>query len=634
MGYSDSHGHSHPQNMSQQIVWVTISFFLMCSGIVFEHFNILFSYLPEIKLFWYGIPCVLIMIPVMKEMLNLLFVKRDFFNELTLMFLATIGAFFIRQYSEGLGVMVFYTIGEIVQDLAVQKAKSNIKDLLDVRPDKAFLLRDDGDIQVVKPEEVAIGSVIEVRSGERVPIDGVLISESANFNAAALTGESIPLALHKNDEVLSGMCSKDRTVRLCTTRLYEESTLSCILKMVEEASEHKSPTERFIRKFARIYTPVVFFGSLSVAFVPYFFDPNYLFATWFYRSLVFLVISCPCALVISVPLGYFGGIGLGSRFGILFKGGNYLEAMSHLHTIVTDKTGTITKGVFSVQNLQIFAREEIFLSYLFSIEKHSTHPIALAICAYCEENGISKVELIDVQEKAGIGLKAVFDGKELLAGNVKLLREHNIEIPKFEEIENTLVFCAYGGEFLGFVSLSDELKTDAQDFVDSLKKLGINLVMLSGDKQQIVDSIAKNLGIPEARGDLLPEGKVSIFQDIKAQSNNKTVAFLGDGINDAPVLALSDVGIAMGSLGSDLAIETADLVIQTDEPSKVIDAIRIAKATRLVIIQNISLAMAVKLVVFVLGFMGMATMWEAIFSDVGVSLLATLNSAKLLYYKI
>ena len=646
-GHDHGHSHDHDQNLSaqeiiQEITPAVLSFVVLFAGIIIDFLGIpffqgsidLLNWSIPIQIIWYGIPFILVGCPVIKEALLLMVKEKDFFNELSLMSFATIGAFAIGEYAEGLGVMVFYAIGEVVQGLAVSKSKKNIKSLLDVRPDIANVLRDDKIIGV-DPKEVLIDEIIEIRTGEKVPLDGILLTDKAFFNTAALTGESVPRGIKQSEEVLAGMLSSEKTVRVQVTKTYSDSTLARILKMVQDATENKSPTEQFIRKFARVYTPIVFALALSVTVVPIFvLGSEYVFVEWFYKSLIFLVLSCPCALVISVPLGYFGGIGLGSHHGILFKGGNHLEAMTNLKTLVTDKTGTITKGVFTVQKI-VSENENQLLQYLIAIEKHSTHPIAKAIVEYITPKNLEAIALNNVTDIAGKGIKADFNGQVLMAGNNKMMLDHNITVaPELLTYANTVVFVALDQKFLGAVVVADEIKEDAALAVQQLHQLGVNIVMLSGDNKDIVAEVAKELSIDEAHGELLPDGKVSFFEQLKLKKAPKDIiAFVGDGINDAPVLALSDVGIAMGGLGSDLAIETADIIIQNDEPSKIPLAIRIAKATRAIVLQNITLAMGVKVLVLILGVNGLATMWEAIFADVGVSLLATLNSSRLLYKK-
>ncbi len=630
------HDHDHDQNLTLQEIlkesfFAIISFVILFAGIIIDFLKIPFFQDTLTQLIWYGVPFILVGFPVILTAIKLM-LKGDFFNELSLMSIATIGAFVLGEFSEGLGVMVFYSIGEVFQGLAVSKAKNNIKALLDVRPDVAYVLR--GDVIVpLDPEEVEIGEIIEIRTGEKIPLDGVLITEKAAFNTAALTGESVPRNIKANEEVLAGMLSSDKTVRIQVTKTYQNSTLARILTMVQEASENKSPTEQFIRKFARVYTPIVFGLATLLVIAPFFIlgATEYEFADWFYRSLIFLVISCPCAFVISVPLGYFGGIGLGSSQGVLFKGGNFLEAMNNLKTLVTDKTGTITKGVFTVQEV-IAEDKDLFFKNLLAIEKHSTHPIAKAIIEYLTTQNISPVEVDKVSEIAGLGLEGQVSQGTLLVGNIKLMDKNNISVPEhLRNIAKTVVFAGLNNSFLGAAVVADEIKEDARLAIQKLHKLGVNVIMLSGDKQEIVDEIAKELSIDEAYGELLPAQKAEYFEKIKKESKPKDIiAFVGDGINDAPVLALSDVGIAMGGLGSDLAIETADVIIQTDEPSKIPLAVNIAQETRKIVVQNITLAMGVKLIVLFLGAYGLASMWEAIFADVGVSLIATVNSTRLL----
>lgn len=630
--HEHSHEHSSKHSFIKEITIATISFMFLMSGIFLEHFDVEFLNIYSIKLLWYGIPLILVGLPVFLEAFKLL-LQKDFFNELTLMSLAVIGAWIIGAYSEGLGVMVFYTIGEIVQSIAVSKSRNHIKALLDVRPDIAHLVQGDH-IETIEPQQVKINDIIECYTGEKIPLDGILLTEKAFFNTVALTGESVPRDIKQSEEVLAGMVVSDKTVRIQVTKIYNDSTLANILKMVEEATENKSPTEQFIRKFARYYTPAVFLLAVLLVTVPFLIlGNNYDFHTWFYRSLVFLVISCPCALIISIPLGYFGGIGLSSKNGILFKGSNYLEALAHLKTLVTDKTGTMTHGVFSIQ--EIYAEDtEQLLVYLASLEKESTHPIAKAIIEYTKKHNINSLKLTDVTDIAGMGIVGYHQNKQLLAGNIKLMNKFNVSIDtNLSNHVDTLVFVACDQKLLGYVIVADAIKEDSIEAVNTLHHLGIKIVMLSGDKQSIVDSVAQKIHIDEAYGELLPDGKAAHVQQILQQKNGVT-AFVGDGINDAPVLALSDIGIAMGGLGSDLAIETADMIIQTDEPSKISTAIMISKMTRSVVFQNIFLAIGIKIVVLIMGANGLASMWEAIFADVGVSLMATLNSSLLLSRKI
>jgi Cd2+/Zn2+-exporting ATPase len=486
----------------------------------------------------------------------------------------------------------------------------------------------DGQLKTVSPSEVQIYEVIQVKSGEKVALDGELVSDSASFNTAALTGESKPDNKAKGETVLAGMINLQSVSDIKVTALYKDSKLSKILEMVQDATSRKSQTQLFISRFAKIYTPIVVFLAVGICLLPYLFVSDYQFSEWLYRSLVFLVISCPCALVISIPLGYFGGIGLASRNGILFKGSNYLDVMTKIDTVVMDKTGTLTKGVFKVQEIvaEGIDKDEL-LKLTASIESKSTHPIASAIVQHAgdlaEDTNVGQVE-----EISGHGLKGTIDGKEVLAGNLKLLKKFNIAFDsQLESIVETIVVVAVNGRYAGYITIADEIKEDAGQAIKELHSLGIKTVMLSGDKQSIVSKVAEALSVDNAYGDLLPENKVEKVQALKDQ--NRTLAFVGDGVNDAPVIALADAGIAMGGLGSDATIETADIVIQNDEPSKIVSAIKIGKITKKIVWQNIIMAMTVKVIVLALGAGGVATLWEAVFADVGVALLAILNAVRI-----
>lgn len=563
-----------------------------------------------------------------RKVLDLAFRKSkrgDIFNEFVLMSVATIGAFVIGEYEEGVAVMVFYQIGEWFQDAAVNNAKRSIKALLDVRPDEVTVIRNNNSMQA-DPSIVEVGETIRVKPGEKVALDGELITENGSFNTAALTGESKPDTKNKGETILAGMINLEKVVDIKVTALFKDSKLSRILDMVQDATARKSQTQLFISKFAKVYTPIVFFLAIAVCFVPYFFVAEYDFYTWFYRALVFLVISCPCALVVSIPLGYFGGIGLASKNGILFKGGNFLDVMTKVNTIVMDKTGTLTKGVFEVHEVvtEGIAKDE-FVQVTAALERSSTHPIAKAVTRYADD---TKKEATDVEEISGHGLKGTVDGKEILAGNLKLLKKFDINYPnELEQIVDTVVVVAINKEYAGYITIADEVKEDAADAIKNMHNLNIKTVMLSGDKQSVVDKVAKEVGIESAFGDLLPEGKVEKVQKLKDEGRH--IAFVGDGVNDAPVVALADAGIAMGGLGSDATIETADVVIQNDQPSKIVSAIRIGKITRSIVWQNIILAMAVKVFVLILGAGGVATLWEAVIADVGVALLAILNAVRI-----
>ena len=558
--------------------------------------------------------------------------RGDFFNEFVLMSVATLGAFLIGEYSEGVAVMVFYSIGEWFQDSAVQRAKASIKALLDIRPDSVTVLRN-GQTSVINPSEIQLGETIQIKSGEKVALDGELISESASFNTAALTGESKPDTKRKGEPILAGMINLNTVSEVKVTALFKDSKLSKILEMVQDATARKSQTQLFISRFAKIYTPIVFFLALAVVVVPYFVVDNYDFNDWLYRGLVFLVISCPCALVVSIPLGYFGGIGLASKNGILFKGGNFLDVMTKINAVIMDKTGTLTKGVFKVQKVVVLGVDENELVRLTAVlEKSSTHPVGKAVVEYAGDS-IGTTGATNVEEISGHGLKGTVDGKEILAGNAKLMKKFNIAFPvEVEQVVDTIVVVAIDSKYAGYITIADEIKEDAADTIKQMHALNLKTVMLSGDKQSVVDNVAKQIGIDDAYGDLLPEGKVEKVQGYKDQGFR--IAFIGDGVNDAPVVALADAGIAMGGLGSDATIETADVVIQNDQPSKVVSAIKIGKITRNIVWQNIILAMVVKVIVLILGAGGVASLWEAVIADVGVALLAILNAVRIQKMKL
>ncbi|MCO4293899.1 heavy metal translocating P-type ATPase [Solitalea sp. MAHUQ-68] len=604
------------------------SFVLLMLGLLMDHFVHPSFFNSYIRLAWYLVAYIPVAGPVIRKGFTLI-AKGEVFTEFFLMGLATIGAFAIGQYPEGVAVMLFYTIGELFQGAAVSKAKGNIKALLDVRPDVANVLRN-GSFISLKPERVNVDEPIQIKVGEKVPLDGIMLSDHASFNTSALTGESKPKTIHKNEQVLAGMLNLDRVIELKVNRKYSDSSLARILELVQNATAKKAKTELFIRKFAKIYTPIVVYLAIALTLLPYFFVEHYIFSEWLYRALIFLVISCPCALVISIPLGYFGGIGAASRNGILFKGSNYLDLIAKVETVVMDKTGTLTEGVFKVQKVHSNGYDEKeFIKMLGALESKSTHPIANAIVDY-SKNGVEQLAITNVEEVAGLGLKGEWRGKKLLAGNSKLMDRFDVTYDSdLKEIAETTVMMAVDGKFAGYVLIADQLKPDAKEAIEKLQANGVRqTVMLSGDKTSITQKVADFLGIDQAFGDLLPEHKVEKFEEIK-KGKPGVVAFVGDGINDAPVLALADIGIAMGGLGSDAAIETADVVIQTDQPSKIATAIRIGRATKAIVWQNIGLAFTVKAAVLILGAGGLATMWEAVFADVGVALLAVLNAVRI-----
>lgn len=613
-----------------------ISFAMLIAGIIFSAAGLSFFADKYIQLAWYIIAYIPVGVPVIKEAIEAMR-QKDVFSEFTLMSIATIGAFFIGEFPEGVAVMLFYAVGELFQDAAVNRAKRSISALLDVRPETATVIKADK-TETVPAESVNVGDIVEVKVGERVPLDGVMLGESASFNTAALTGESVPRTIRRDEEVFAGMILTDNVSRIKVTKPFGMSALARILDLVQNATEKKAPAEQFIRKFARIYTPIVVALAALIVFVPVVYSAinpafDFVLYDWVYRGLVFLVISCPCALVISIPLGYFGGIGAASRRGILFKGSNYLEAITKINTVVMDKTGTLTQGVFKVQKIVPAEHllETDLVNLVASVETQSTHPIAKAIVEYAKEQNIAVVKPEIVNEIAGHGLQASINGKMVLVGNPKLLLKNNVEFPaEIAIIPETIVVCAIDGKYAGYLLVADAPKADAKAAVNALYDLGIkNIVMLSGDKQAIVSQLAEELNITQAHGDLLPEGKVEYVEQLKSDPGNN-IAFVGDGINDAPVLAMSNVGIAMGGLGSDVAIETADVILQTDQPSRIATAIKIGSATRRIVVQNISFALAVKLVVLTLGAFGVASLWGAVFADVGVSLLAILNAIRIL----
>ncbi|WP_177734627.1 heavy metal translocating P-type ATPase [Flavobacterium inviolabile] len=625
--HDHDHDHSHDGDGGWKMFLPAIlSFVLLMIAIGIDNYFPIAVFSGWVRIGWYILAYLPVGLPVLKEAFTA--IKRgDIFTEFLLMSIATLGAFYIKQYPEGVAVMLFYAIGELFQTLAVTRAKSNIKALLDQRPDTATVIVDDNAVSK-KAEEIKIGEIIQLKPGEKLALDGKLLSASATFNTAALTGESKPDSKQQGETVLAGMINLNTIALVEVTTAYIDSKLSKILEMVQDATAKKAPTELFIRKFAKIYTPIVVFLAIGICLLPMLFVSDYVFNEWLYRALVFLVVSCPCALVISIPLGYFGGIGAASKNGILFKGSTFLDVMASIQTVVMDKTGTLTKGVFKVQKVvAATVSEKELIQYTAALETKSTHPVGTAIIEYA--NGLEKgVTITDVEEIAGHGLKGKADGKTILAGNVKLLKKFGIAYDTaIENTPYTIIVIAINEQYAGYFLIADEIKEDAKTAVDSLHRLNIKTVMLSGDKQAVVDAVARELNIDAAHGDLLPEDKVRKVEELKKQ--NLKLAFAGDGVNDAPVVALADAGIAMGGLGSDATIETADIVIQNDQPTKIFTAISIGKKTRQIVWQNISMAFIVKAVVLILGAGGLATMWEAVFADVGVALLAILNAVRI-----
>jgi Zn2+/Cd2+-exporting ATPase len=643
-------GHSHdagPDNWKAH--WDLISAFLILALILIMRYGFEMSLPGTASLVINAIAYML----AGRSVISLAFRKvsrGDIFNEFVLMTVATVGAFIIGEFEEGVAVMVFYQIGEWFQDSAVNRAKTSIKALLDIRPDMATVVRG-GKSLTVPPGEIAVGEIIEMKPGEKLALDGELISANGSFNTAALTGESTPDSRTAGATVYAGMINLGTVSQVRVQSLFKDSKLSGILAMVQDATARKSQTQLFISRFAKVYTPIVFFLALAVCLGPVLFVDDYVFKVWFYRALVFLVISCPCALVVSIPLGYFGGIGLASRNGLLFKGGNFLDVMAKADTIVMDKTGTLTEGVFAVRKIMpVTKSENDFIELVAAIESKSTHPVAKAVVQYADQRRIAPggeypsgkvandvmippVKVSDVQEIAGHGMKAKVNGQEVLVGNLKLLEQHSVQFPaELNENVETVLVVAIDGRYEGYLTIADEVKPDAAAAVAGMHKLGLKTVMLSGDKDAVVARVARQLGIDTAFGSLLPENKVEQVQKLKDQG--RKIVFVGDGVNDAPVIALADAGIAMGGLGSDAAIETADIVIQNDQPSKIVSAIKVGKITRSVVWQNITIAMIVKLVVLALGAGGIATLWEAVIADVGVALLAILNATRIQYKRL
>ncbi|MGE6630064.1 heavy metal translocating P-type ATPase [Bacillus sp. NPDC077027] len=558
--------------------------------------------------------------------------RGQVFDENFLMTIATVGAFIIQQYPEALAVMLFYQIGELFQGAAVNRSRKSIGELMNIRPEYANLKTGD-ETKRVKPEEVSVGDLIVVKPGEKIPLDGVVIEGYSLVDTSALTGESVPRDVEPGEEVLAGFVNQNRVLELEVKKELKESAVTKILDLVENASSRKAQTENFITKFAKYYTPVVVVFALLLAFVPPLVMPSAELSEWVYRALVFLVISCPCALVVSIPLGFFGGIGAASKRGILIKGSNYLEALNNVGYAVFDKTGTLTKGNFTVSDIvttnKKWSKEEL-LEYAALAEAHSSHPIAESIkAAYgsmIDENRIEAYEDI-----AGHGIKATANGAFILAGNHRLMEREGISYER-EERSGTVIYIALNGEFAGSILIADELKEDAKEAISALKQAGVKkTVMLTGDAHKVGLAVANSVGIDEVYTELLPQDKVTKIEEIDRQKSPKEkLLFVGDGINDTPVLARADIGIAMGGLGSDAAVEAADIVIMTDQPSKVAEAINVAKRTRAIVWQNIAFALGVKGVFLLLGAFGIATMWEAVFSDVGVTLLAVLNAMRVM----
>ena len=634
--------------MKKQIIQVISALILFIIGLSVKFENVWIN--RAIYLISYAIVGAEIVIVAIKNIF-----KGEVFDEHFLMAVATIGAISIGEYPEAVAVMLFYQIGEMFQDYAVDKSKKSITELMDIRPDYANVKRENK-ITKVKPEEVKINEIIVVKPGEKIPLDGIVIDGKSMLDTSSLTGESLPRSIKKDEEVLSGCINQSGTITIKVTKEYGESTVHKILDLVENASNKKSKSENFITKFAKYYTPIVVILAVMLAIIPPIILRDGNFTNWLYRALTFLVVSCPCALVISIPLGFFGGIGGASKKGILVKGSNYLEALANTETVVFDKTGTLTEGVFEVQeiktakeiqdqklketkqepeNIEIseITKEEL-LKTVAICENDSNHPIANSVKnAYVKQNNekIDTSNLKNVQEISGKGISATIEGKEVLVGNQKLMKDKDIKYIQCKSV-GTILYVSIEGKFAGYIVISDKIKQDSKEVISSLNKNGVKkTVMLTGDKKEVAEKVSKQIGIDAVYAELLPDGKVKKVEELLQTKESKgKLVFVGDGINDAPVLALSDIGIAMGGLGSDAAIEAADVVIMTDEPSKVSKSIDIAKKTMKIVKENIIFAIAVKIIVLILGACGIATMWEAVFADVGVSILAILNSLRML----
>lgn len=621
-----NHHHKHEEEINDKVLLARVIL-----AIVLFSLAMIFTSAPTFKISLLGISYLIagydILIKALKNI-----IKGKVFDENFLMGIATLGAIGIKEYPEAVMVMVLYQIGEYLQDKAVEKSQNSITELMDIRPDYANLEKDE-DLTKISPYEVKIGDTIIVKTGEKIPLDGIIIDGTATLDTSALTGESRPREVKIGDEAISGCINTNGLLKIRVTKEYGQSTVSKILDLVENASSKKTKTENFITKFAKIYTPVVVLAALFLAILP----PLILgsnFSVWINRALTFLVISCPCALVISVPLGFFAGIGGASKCGILVKGSSYLELLSKPETIVFDKTGTLTQGCFNVVKIvqQEDTTKEELLELTAYAESYSNHPIALSIKKAYDKN-IDKNRISEISEIAGNGVRAEINGCSILVGNENLLKNHNISYQKANET-GTIVYTAKNSKFLGYIVISDELKEDAQKAIMELKKLKLQTVMLTGDTEDSGLTVAKELNIDKAYTQLLPIDKVDKIEDIiEEKTKTKSVIFVGDGINDAPVLTRADVGIAMGGLGSDAAIEAADVVIMDDKPTKVATAIKIAKQTLTIVKENIAFALGIKVLFLILGAFGFVTMWGAVFADVGVTLIAVLNSLRALKIK-
>ena len=614
------------RKMSKQLIKIIISLLLVVISLLLKFDTELYSNIL------YVIAYIIVGYDIVLKAVRNIF-KGKVFDENFLMTVATIGAFCIGEFPEAVAVMLFYQIGELFQSYAVDRSRKSVASLMDIRPDYANVYRED-EIERVDPDEVNIGEIILVKPGEKIPLDGIVVDGESMLNTQALTGESVPRKVTVNDEVLSGCINNDRILKIKVSKDFEESTVSKILDLVENASSRKSKSENFISKFAKYYTPIVVIVSVALAVIPPLVIKEALFSDWLYRALSFLVVSCPCALVISIPLSFFGGIGAASKIGVLIKGSNYLEALASAEIVVCDKTGTLTEGVFKVQKIgAIGYSDDELLRYAAYAEGFSNHPISISLKqAYNKE--INEKLVTETQEISGKGVLAKVDGKMVLVGNEKIMKEYNIKFQKSEET-GTIVYVAINDEFAGTILIADKIKEDSYKAVKLFKNNNVKkVVMLTGDRDNISESVANELNLDEYHAELLPQDKVSWVEKLMTQkSSGGKLIFVGDGINDAPVLALSDIGVAMGGLGSDAAIEAADVVIMTDEPSKIANSVQISKKTMRIVKQNIVFAIAVKIGVLILSAFGVSTMWEAVFADVGVSVLAIVNALRVLRIK-
>lgn len=621
-----SHHDHHEGHGLQAWLPVLITALLFGGGLITEH---LFAQVLPARIL-YALAYLPVGWPVWKHAWNGMR-HGDWFNEFVLMALATIGAFCIGEFAEAVAVMLFYTIGEEFQERAVRQAQSHIDSLLDMKEQQVEVFRN-GAWTHDLPEQIQVNETIRLHAGNQIPLDGILLSDKGRFNTAALTGESVPQSKHRGDALLAGMINEEHVIEMQVTHRYEDSARARILELVREARSRKSATELMIRRLARVYTPTVFVLALLIAVLPPLFLAEAQITDWIYRALIFLVISCPCALVISIPLAYFSGIGAASRQGILFKGASFMDRFPHLKAIVFDKTGTLTYGDFTVLEAHLEpGAPDNALSLACSLEQLSSHPVAHAITEYGKEQQFPLLPAEQVCEMAGKGLTGIVDGHTLEMGNAHLLTAHHLPIPEEVALRiETVIYLLIDGTYAGYFLIADRIKEDAARTIQQLKRSGIGqTVMLSGDKQQLAEKVGKEIGIDHIYGDLLPEDKVKHIEQVKAETQDE-MAYVGDGINDTPSLALSSIGIAMGKNGSEAAIETADVILQTDHPERIVTALRISQATRRIVWQNIILALGVKLAVLLLGAFGVANMWEAVFADVGVALLAVLNSIRLL----